>query len=256
MQVRFFILLANLICCCPLVAQDRSPVEPRSLPAPDQPVAPVEPVIEKLDDSRYRIGDVTLDQRTREIRFPAKINMNEGLLEFLIVHHNGKIHESLFHTAISANHLNIAFKLLRYPASRELYLIPNDKGGLSGEFEKATEEEKAGARIRIDVEWKDGERTRRVPVNEWIQHAATGSVMPSGPWVYGGSEIYGGKYVPETTGDIAAIFITNSAMINYSGADNQDDTVWFPYPKRVPEIETDVTLIIAPYQQDQPSKKP
>ncbi len=254
MQFRHFAFL--VLFSGPLVAQDRAPVEPDSLPAPDQPFEPVKPAIVKLDETRYRIGEITIHKDTREISFPAKVNMTDGLLEFLIVHHNGKIHESLFHTAISATHLNLAFKLLRYPESRELYLKPNEIGGLSGEFEEATEAEKKGARIRIDVEWEDGEKIRRVPVNEWVQHAATGSVMPSDPWVYGGSEVYSGKYVPETTGDIAAIFITNSAMINFLGKDNQDDTVWLPYPKRVPAIETNVKLIIAPFQETPSPPKP
>jgi hypothetical protein len=254
MQIRRTALL--FLFPCLLGAQDRAPVEPMSLPAPDQPVEAVKPVIEKIDEHRYRIGDITIDPRSREISFPARVNMSDGLLEFLIVHHNGKIHESLFHTAISATHLNIAFKLLRYPASRELYFKPSETGGLSGELEEATEEEKAGARIRIDVEWEDAGKTRRVAVNEWIQHATTGAAMPSKPWIYGGSEVYGGKFVPETTGDIAAIFITNSALINYAGEDNQDDTVWLAFPKRVPEIETKVTLYIAPFEKNQPNAKP
>nr|MCU0751014.1 hypothetical protein [Akkermansiaceae bacterium] len=81
-------------------AQDRSPIEPSSLPAPDQAVEPVKPTIEKLDENRFRIGDITFDQKTREVRFPCKVNMTDGLLEYLLVHQNGKVHESLFVTEI------------------------------------------------------------------------------------------------------------------------------------------------------------
>lgn len=237
-------------------AQDRSPVEPASLPAPDQPVEPVKPPVEKIDDSRYRIGKVTFDQKTREIRFPAKVNMVEGLLEFLVVHENGKTHESLFVTDISATHLNLAFTLLRYPASPELYALPNATGGLSGDFPKVSADVKAGARITISVEWKDGDKIRRRPANEWIKDSNKKSAMPGGPWVYGGSEVFDGKYVPDSTGDIIAIFVARSAMINYPGDDNSDDEVWLPFPKRVPAQGTDVTLILSPYQPDKTSTKP
>jgi hypothetical protein len=242
--------------CSAALAQDRAPVEPTTLPLPDQVVEPVTPSVEKLDSGRYRIGKIEFDQKTREIRFPAAVNMSEGLLEFAIVHENGKIHEALLQTDISALHLNLAFKLLRYPASAELYLRPNDRGGLSDRFEEVPEEVRNAARIDIFVEWQDAGRIRKVPLNEWIQHAVKGSTMPAGPWVYGGSTVHQGKFAAETTGDIAAIFITNSALINYPGADNRDDTVWIVYPKRVPEFGTNVTVTIAPHSPAKPLPEP
>jgi hypothetical protein len=236
--------------------QDRAPVEPNSLPAPDQPVEPVKPVVEKLDENRYRIGEVTFDNKSREIRFPTKINMVEGLLEYLIVHQKGKVHESLLVTDVSPTHVNLAFTLLRYPASRELYPLPNDTGGVSDKFPEVPAEVKAGARIRIDVEWNDDGKTRRLPINDWIQHAVKTTAMPPGPWVYGGSEFFDGKFVPETSGDIAAIFVSQGALINYPGDDNRDDTVWLAYPKRVPAEGTNVTVIIAPYSKSPSPQKP
>jgi hypothetical protein len=230
-------------------AQDRSPVEPAALPAPDQKLESVKPSVEKIDATRYRIGGVTFDRKSREIRFPAKVNMTSGLLEFAIVHQNGKVHESLLVTDVSPTHLNLAFTLLRYPASRELYPLPNETGGLSGEFPQVAPDVKAAARIRSDVEWNDGGTSRRAPVNDWIQHAVKTTAMPAGPWVYGGSEFYDGQYSPEASGDIAAIFLSLSSIINYPGEDNGDDTVWIPFPKRVPAEGTEVTVIISPHSK-------
>jgi hypothetical protein len=250
------IILSGFAAIQAAFAQERAPVEPTTLPAPDQQMEPVKPVIEKIDASRFRIGGVTFDHKTREIRFPATVNMTEGLLEFIVVHENGKIHESLLITRISPTHLNLAFTLLRYPPSPELYLLPNETGGTSGEFPEVPPDVKAGARISIEVEWEDGGKTRRFPINDWIQHAVKTTAMPAGPWVYGGSVVYDGQYTPETSGDIAAIFITPSAIINYPGEDNRDDTVWVPFPKRVPAEGTNVTVIIAPYPNHRPLPKP
>lgn len=202
-------------------------------------LAAEEPIVEKTGETGYRVGLVTFDQKTREIRFPAEVNMAEGLLEFLIVHRNGKVHESLLRTDASPAHLNLAFTLLRYPPSKELEMSPSGPGEIPAEV-------KAGARVRIDVEWDDAGKLRRVPVNEWIQHAVKGSTMPAGPWIYAGSDFQNGKFAAEATGDIAAIFITNSALLNFPGTDNRDDTVWFSFPKRVPSEGTKTTVIIAP----------
>ncbi len=237
-------------------AQDQSPVEPNSLPAPDQVVQPVTPSVKKIDATRYQIGEVVFDQKTREIRFPAQVNMTEGLLEFLIVHQNGKVHESLLATAVSPTHLNLAFTLLRYSPSKEFYLLPDENGKIPTEYPDVPADVKAAARVKIDVEWSDGGEIRRVPVNEWIQHAVKTTAMPAGPWVYGGSDFFEGAFVAETSGDVAAIFLSMAALLNYPGNDNDSDEVWVPFPKRVPPEGTKVTVIIAPYQTAKPLPKP
>ena len=222
----------------------------------DKPAAPVKPSVEKIDETHYQVGRIIFDQKTREVRFPAKVNMVEGLLEFLLVHQNGKVHESLLTTDISPTHLNLAFTLLRYPPSRELYALPNDHGGTSNNFPEVAEDVKAGARIKIEVEWKEGEKPRRLTANEMIQHTVKASAMSAGPWVYGGSEFNDEKFAPESSGDLIAIFTANSALINYPGKDDDNDEVWIPYPKRVPAVGTDVTVIITPFSNATPLQKP
>jgi hypothetical protein len=217
---------------------------------------PVKPSVKKLDATRYQIGEITFDQKTREIRFPCKVNMTEGLLEFLIVHRNGKLHESLLLTDVSPTQLNLAFTLLNYTPSRELYPLPNATGGTSANFPEVAPEIKAAARITLEVEWTEEGKIRRVPVNEWVQHSVKLTPMPAGPWVYGASEFHDGQYVPELTGDIASIFLSPSAIIHYPGDDRSDDTIWAPYPKRVPAFETKLTMIVAPYRDANPIPNP
>jgi hypothetical protein len=219
---------------------------------PAENEAQAKPVVERIDATHFRVGEIQFESKTREIRFPATINMTKDLLEFLIVHKNGKIHESLLKTEISPTGLNLAFTLLRYKPSPELYSEPTSPIDPTEKFPVVPEEVKRAARLQIDVEWQDGEKLRRVPLNEWIQHAPTGSTMPGGPWVYGGSEVVDGKFPPETTGDIAAIYLSHSALINYPGKDNGDDTVWLVFPKRVPPLDSKVTVIISPYYPDSP----
>lgn len=247
-MIRRTILLLSLALAAAAPGEERAPVEPKSLPAPDQVVEPVKPNVEKLDGNRFRIGKVVFDRSTREIRFPARVNMTEGLLEFLVVHENGKVHESLFITDTSPTDINLALTLLRYSASRELYPLPNETGGVTDKYPDVPEDVKQGARVALFIEREESGTTRRVPANEWIQHAVKSTHMPSGPWVYGGSEFHDGKFVPETTGDLIAIFVAPSALINYPGADNRDDTVWLVYPKRVPAEGTHVQIVIAPYK--------
>lgn len=211
--------------------------------------APEKPKIEKLDENRFRIGDVTLDKKTREIRFPALVNMREGFLEFLIVHEHGAVHESLFRTHVSPTHINVALKLLSYKPSRELYRIPTEKGTPSDEFYEVPDETKSAARLSIHVEFeKDGEK-KQFPASDWVRHETTAKAMPPSHWVYGGSGFYKGNFIPEGNGQIAAIYITDTALINYPGDDNTNDDVWTIMTERVPDLETKVTLVLAPYKE-------
>lgn len=244
------------------LAQDGPPAVPASPPVaspvadPSPPPAdPAKPRIRQLDATHLQIGQITLDQKSREIRFPAKVNMAKGLLEYLVCLQQGKVHEALLITEISPTHLNLAFTLLRYPASQELFYRLNDAGEMTEQLIEVAAPVKAGARIAIEVEWSQDGKTRRQPVNDWIQHAVKTTAMAAGPWLYSGSYIFEGKYVPEGSGDIAAIMVVPGALINYPGSDNGDN-VWFSYPKRVPPEGTPVTVIISPYSNSQPLPPP
>jgi hypothetical protein len=224
--------------------------------APEAASEPVKPSVKKLDDTRYQIGDVTFDQKSREIRFPAEVGAPDRTLEFLVVHENGKTYESLLSTKISATHLSLAFSLLRYPQSRELYPLPNGTGGVTDKFPEVAADVKASARINIDVEWTADGKIHRVPANDWVQHSVKTTAMPAGPWVYGGSEFFNGKYVPEMTGDIIGILVAPSALINYPGKDNDNGNIWTTFAKRIPTAGTPVTVILTPAQYTQPLAKP
>lgn len=228
-----------------------APLEPKTLPAPDQPVAPAEPAVKELDADRLQVGEVIFNRKTREIRFPAAVNMSGGeLLEFALVHTNGKVHESLLVTDVPATQINVAFKLLRYPASAEFYGIVNKDGTMSNEFPKVADDVKADARVNIGLEWEEEGKTRTAKLNDWISHGTTGEQMPAADlWVYGGSGIERGKFLADTTGDYIAIFLSNAALINFSGKDNNSDEVWLPFPKRVPPLGTKVTVIITPQKK-------
>ncbi|NJM38536.1 MAG: hypothetical protein HC845_12125 [Akkermansiaceae bacterium] len=225
-------------------------------PAEESPAEVAKPSVTKIDETRYQIGEVVFDQKTREIRFPARVNMVEGLIEFLVVHQNGKVHEALLSTEISPTHLNLAFTLLRYPPSRELYPLPSATGGASGNYPEVPADIKAAARVNVELEWSENEKIKRLPANECIQHAVKTTAMSAGPWVYGGSNIDHGKFAAETTGDVIDIFTSPAAILNYPGDERSDDTVWIPFPKRIPAEGTPITVIITPFQNANLIPKP
>lgn len=250
MHLRTFLIIPA--CVSLALAQESPPATPESPPTNTPPAEPVKPSVTKLDEFRYQIGDVILDRKSREIRFPTKVNMSEGLVEYLIVLQQGKAHESLLISSITPTHLNLALVLLRYAPSCELFSLINETGHPTGVYQDVSAPVKAAARIAIDVEWNDNGTTRRIPVNEWVRSNSNDAVMAAGPWLYTGSSISDKKFIPDLSGDITSIMVDTNAMINYPGTDNQDNVTWFAFQKKVPPVGTPVTVIITPYSSSKP----
>ena len=221
--------------------------------AAEETPAAAQPSVVKVDENTFRIGDIEFRKDTRSIRIPAEVNMTEGLLEYALVHTDGKIHESLLLTRVNPTHVNIAFKLLGFKASQELFYALEEDGSASGKLIEVDEKTKAAARIKVTLEWKQKQETKSAALHDWISHAISERPMPAAPWVYGGSFLVEGKFAAETSGDLIAIFTNQASLLNYAGKDHDNDEVWIPTHGRVPPEGTSVTVVISPASPN-PSK--
>lgn len=240
--VKYFLQMASLI--------GMLHADPAAAPtaASGPKAADAKPNITRLDDGRMKLGDITFDPKTREVRVPCTINMREGLLEFAVVHENGKVHEALLVTKCSPTDINIAMKLLRYTASEELYAIERERGVLTDKYPDVPEATRLAARVDLKVEWENDGKTETVALADWIMHAQTTKPMAQGPWIYGGSLVYDGSFVAELTGDIASIFVARGSLLLYAGKENLNDEAWLPHTKRIPAEGTAVNFIIQPHK--------
>ncbi|MBK1834067.1 YdjY domain-containing protein [Roseibacillus ishigakijimensis] len=210
------------------------------------PASDEKPAVKELGDGRYSLGLVEFDEKTRRITFPAEVNQVEGILEFAIVHEKGKIHESLLMTKASAFHLNVALKLLGYQSSPELFPILNENYENTGKYPEVPEAQKTAARLQLLVSWQQEGEQKEVPLNDLIYHLTTEKAMKPAPWIYQGSYIHENAFKAEVSGDLVAIYITRSSLLNFSGKDNDTDEPWIPYQERMPPIGTAVTVTFAP----------
>lgn len=212
--------------------------------------------VKKLGDHRYQLGEITFDGKTREIRFPAVMNMEKGLLEYMIVTGDGKIHESLLSTEISASQLQVVMKLCRYKDGvGDIFdaLFPeNEKEGKAGEA-------KRGSSVRIAVEWtekSDGiEKPRRYQLAELISDLKTDGPVPKGQWIYTGSMVYEGTFIAAAEGTLVAMYIDNGALINSFRPGSDDDERWITNAEVAPKIGTPTTVILTPDTAEFPLKK-
>ncbi|HQW28948.1 MAG: hypothetical protein KA152_12205 [Verrucomicrobiales bacterium] len=200
--------------------------------------------VKKIGETLYRIGEIEFDAKSREIRVPVTVNMREGgPIEYLLVNEKGKVHESIFTTAVSPTNLQIAMKLLRFKAGRgdvfNRLLAPEfleKEGGIEAD---------RGDSVSFFFEVTGGGKA--VPAYEFVIDGESAEAMKPGGWIYTGSVVEGGNFMAETEGSIIAIYLDEFALFNMTRAGADLDDRWGTRSSVIPEIGTKGILII---QQD------
>jgi hypothetical protein len=234
----------------------------------DEAPATKKPEIRQISETEYQIGKIRLDKATRELSFGAGVNMNKGLIEYLLATtKSDKVHETLFLTDIAPFNLNLAMKLLGIKESKELFeIIDEETWTATGKFPEVTPEVHAASLVEILIEWGEGEKKKRLPVNELIHHInwpeeaetpqpsqefetkdVTLSVMETGPWLTTGSYMHEGRFKADVGGIIFGIYTNEQAIVNFPGKDRQLGDVWIPNEKVVPAEGTVVKIIVKPH---------
>ncbi len=184
-------------------------------------------VFERLDNDRIRIGLVTIDQAKRQISFPAKTNMRDGLVEYAVVTTKGKVHESVFSTDAAPTHIHMAALLLT--------LCKADGGG-------------EPAKLFVDVEWQSKGSMRREPLDHFIAFSKDnaggreGASLSREAWLYQGSILTGGVLIAEGEGSIVSLITDDAALICNPREGRSDDKLHVPNSGLIPDVETPVVI--------------
>ena len=209
--------------------------------------------VTKIDIHTYEVGNITIHKPSREIVFEASVNQIDGPIEYLLVTHRGKTHEALFSCRIRPIDLNVAFLLLGYEPSPELFEIRTPDHRPTGKYPTVSENVRSLARLDISAAWITEGRRMRSPMNELIINEETGKPMAAGPWLYTGSVVTETGFRAGQTGDIAAVFSDPSAMVNHPGQSRIRDDIWFVNRGPLPAKGSPVTISIKPFSDsDEP----
>jgi hypothetical protein len=138
---------------------------------------------------RYRLGLVSFDSNARTLSFPARLNMDAGLLEYSIVSRGGKVHESLLVSDVQPLHVHLAALLLGLASTNSGAVVP----------------------IHIEVEWRGNGPAKTLAIEELI---ALREGSPQGPekgmmsksrWNYTGSVVTQGRFEADAEGSIVSL---------------------------------------------------
>jgi len=180
---------------------------------------------------------IHIDKEKQTVTFPGAINMRDGMLEYLIVADTGKTHESLLSTKIQPYDIQVAMLLLGVEPAGKADSEP--PGQINRAYLK-TAPELNGDRVNIYLSWPG----HRIHAEDLVWNMETNAPMTQGPWMYTSSEMYGGKFLAQVDGSVAALVRDSAALMNNPRPGNDDDQIWEVYKQMTPPVGTAVDVTV------------
>jgi hypothetical protein len=221
----------------PVTNTPAKPIGNSLVTATNSPVRNVAPGI-------FEIGKVRLDQRQRNITFPAVLNMSEGPMEYFLVSTYGKTHESILKTSAAPYDMHLAMLLLGASGSGNGDFPGSPTNGIPGPVVNPSKETIPGDSVAIDVKWKTPEGETRHAAEDLVYKDDTQTVMGHGAWVYNGSLIVHGTFLAQANGSIISLVTDPVALINNTGPGHDNDQIWLPNATNLPPANVPVEVTI------------
>ncbi|MBM3824065.1 MAG: hypothetical protein FJ404_14465 [Verrucomicrobia bacterium] len=221
----FRTLLIGLLCAGTLVRiQAAGPFTPPGKQNPTHPSV-TNAAVTPLGGGEFRIGLIQFRKDPPSIRFPATLNMTRGILEYVLVHADGKTHESLLKTDAQPLHLHLAALL----------------SGLAPGTNNPGLKTPTLLRLTVEATLENG-TTHPVPPELWIQHKPAGKSLSPGPWQYLGSRTSEGVFLAQRDGSIISLITDPDALIGNPRPDRDGDDAWHVDSSSVPPLHTPVRV--------------
>lgn len=187
--------------------------------------------LKEISSGVYEIGLVRLDKAARTVSFPAVVNMQEGLMEYLIVASGGKLHESVLVTSAEPYHIHLAM----------LFLGAKGAPPLTAEA-RVAETQIKGEPITIWAMWQQHGEAKRLRIESFILHTETKQPMSEGPWTYNGSWVFEGTFLAQRERSVVATITDHDALVNNPRPGRENDELWLANQERVPPPGTKVSV--------------
>ncbi len=214
--------------------------QPPSLPE-SQPL--VLPTIREVSPGVFQVGGVKLEKAARRVSFPAKVNMTNGPIEYLLVTTLGKTHESVLATDLEPQHLQVAMLLLGAKGMPASALTNAPTGGPITQG-AGRNPPLPGEPVLIEVTWTQGGQPQRKRLEELVFNQRAKEPMAKGEFTFTGSRLWQGKFIAQTEGSLIALITDPDAVFNNPRPNRDADDTWVVRAAEVPPQDTVVEVSI------------
>ena len=182
------------------------------------------PEISEIGPGRYQFGDILIDQNNREFSFAGTCNQISGLVEYALVHEDGKVHESLFRTNVSPRLVHACFLLLKEKPETNFFKILD---GNVSEWANLR-------RIELSIIWEQNNTFEEKPISSMVINQTDNRELASKSFVFSGSRTIEGQYLAEMDGSIIAVYHDSRATLNSMDKQSNSDEVWIAHQTGMP----------------------
>lgn len=211
--------------------------------------------IKNLGAGIAEIGLVRIDNNLRTVSFPARLNIADAAfpLEYVLVNHAGKTHESLLTTLVEPYHLQLGLLLLgAKPGGSPESVKAMMKGQVTNtvmstgasQLVRPGSEKLPGERIEIEFSWHTPAGAVRKRPEELVYNTASKSPSKSSEWVFNGSRIANGVFYAQADGSMISLVTDGNSVINYEGAGHDNDKSWVARTNSVPPAGLPIVVTI------------
>ena len=193
---------------------------------------PTKPSVKQIRPGVFQVGGVLLEKKKKQISFPVLINMNEGLIEYVLVTGKGKTHESLLVTRTEPFHIHVAMLLL------------GAKGANGKQVPEDPRKPVPGESISIELSWNANGKLLRAPVENFVNDRHNKKAMKPGPFTYNGSIVFDGMFIAHRDGNLLSLITDPAALVNNPRMGRHDDENWEALKKGLPKLDSNATLTI------------
>lgn len=172
----------------------------------------------------FNLGEVRVSPSAMAISFPAQVNQRTGLVEYLVVHETGKVHESIFKTKVGGQQIHAGA------------LLFSDKPPASTN---------AQPRIKnIEILWNENGAEKKFAAAELILDKKKKRALGQTKWAYRGSRLIDGVFLAQRDGSLIAIMEDRDALVDQATPEASDDENWEPLTDKLPDVQTPVTITL------------
>ena len=168
----------------------------------------------------------------------------KGAVEYLVCGHNGKEYESIVVVNATAKEI--------YEALEKLGVAVGTPPGYDEEKDEPTPP--TGTEFLIYVEWKDGDKTKKVHAEELVFNVKTQKPMRQVAWIYSGSRVVADLDSDDEDAMIPQAFMSNdlvalrrfdaSALFQNPLPESEEENIYKKNDALMPKLGTLVTLTI------------
>ena len=200
--------------------------------------------IREIRPGLFALGEVQIDKEQRTVSFPARLNLDQGPMEYFLVASWGKTHESILKTDTEPFRIHLAMLLLDTNAAPAAAGSNGPPVSIGGFISHPSNVRLPGEAVSIELRWTVNGRETRKRAEEMIFNTDQNSVMRTGDWVYTGSRVAEGLFLAEIDGSVVSLVTDAEALINNEGAGHDNDQIWVPNTNNLPPSNTLVTVTL------------